>query len=133
MDEGRGGGGFEDRLRAIGWLLDQRNQRLIALTLMTERTELQVATTAGEVEKVALSPSELAVLRCAARMRRGPHNAAAPQEGYQGAMRALGRMIDEREAHACQVREQGDGFVVQLLDGEEETAWRTLQFDSVFA
>jgi hypothetical protein len=133
MGEARGGAGFEDRLRAIGWLLDQRKQRLISLTLMTERTAMQVATAAGEPEEVTLSPSELVVLRCAARMRRGPSDAAAPQEGYQGTLRALGRMIDEREARACQVREQGDGFAVQLLDGEDEADWRTLQLDSVFA
>jgi hypothetical protein len=118
MDKARGGGGFEDRLRAIGLMLDDRHQRLISLTLVAEQTAMRVAAADGEPEEVTMSASELAVLRCAARTRRGQGDASSPQEGYQGVMRALGRTIDEREASAFRLHEHGDGFIVQVLKEE---------------
>jgi hypothetical protein len=122
MSQERGGGGFEDRLRAIGLMLDDRHQRLISLTLVAEQTAMQVATASGEREEVTLSASDLAVLRCTARIRRGRGDATSPQEGFQGVMRALGRVIDEREARACRLQRHGDGFIVQVLKDEEAPA-----------
>ena len=122
----RGGEGFEDRLRAIGWLLDKRGQRLGALALDGDRVIVQAAVEGGVSGDMTLSPSELAMLRCAARGQRGRGDAAVLQEGYQGALRALGRMLDERGTHACQFHAHGDGFVVQVCDGEDGATWRPI-------
>jgi uncharacterized protein (DUF934 family) len=125
----RGGEGFEDRLRAIGWMLDERGERLVALALVAGRTSMQVAANGGVQEDLELSPSELALLRCAARQRRGRGDATARQSGYQGTLRALGRVIDSRGARACQLRAQGDEFVTRLFDGDDEAAWLALRLE----
>jgi hypothetical protein len=122
--------GLEDRLRAIGWLLDERGQALTALALVGDRATVRVVASNEAPEEVLLSPSELAVLRCAGRGRRGRGDAAAPHAGQQGLLRELGRELDSRGARACQLRAQGDGFAVQGHDGADEAAaWRTLRLD----
>jgi hypothetical protein len=130
VNETRGGDGFEDRLRALGWLLDERGQRLVALALVGDRATVRVTLGDATPEESELNPSDLALLRCTGRAHRGRGDATAPQAGYQGQLRALGRVLDDRGVRACQLRAHGDEFVVQVHNGADDAdAWQALRLD----
>lgn len=118
--------GYEDRLRTIGWLLDERGEQLLALKVEGDQAILRVAA-AGTSREVALQATDLAVLRCAARGRRSGIKPPALGRGYQGQLRALGRLVDEHRGRACQLRAEHDGLRAAMLIGEgESAAWRKL-------
>ena len=125
----RGGAGLEDRLRAIGWLLDARGLRLVALALRGDRATVWVAG-GGGARTVALGPADLALLRCAARSMRGRSGPVAPGTCYQGLLRALGWQVDAHQGQACRLGQDDGGLVAHVLVGEGAAAtWRILRLD----
>jgi hypothetical protein len=101
---------------------------LIGLAFTGERATVRVAAATGASRAVTLRAADLALLRCAARSRRGQLALPAPGTGYQGLLRALGQVVDDRSGRACELRADGRGLVARVLVGDgEATAWRTLR------
>ena len=122
---------FEEVLRSIGVILDERGMREISITEVPEGFLVQGLTasqggrsawseTVGQLQKETLSLVDDDVARFmeeAHARRRDPQSAEAPREGgtYEHALRVVGRYIDGQRPRDVFLFEQEGAYVLRLL------------------
>lgn len=130
---------FEDRLRALGWLLDRHDFR--AIRVAADANGVMICARRGSAEtgtpsELRLTAADVVRLCRAAQRRRRPAALSSPLDAlvvaqtgpaqlagvgalsedppYQDMLRLIGRTLDQSQAHACDIEEQGVAFMLRL-------------------
>lgn len=143
QDDGMPARSFEDRLRALGWLLDRHDFR--AIRLVADSNGVVIQARRGSAETGTLSELRMTsadVVRLCRTAQRRRTNMAQPsafeasvmaqlgstqpvgqawqfqQPSYQDMLRQIGRTLDQGGAGVCEIEEQDAAFMLRFTRSE---------------
>jgi hypothetical protein len=131
---------FEEVFRSIGAFLDTRGMREILLLEVPEGFIVQGLVVAGAAsgtwsesvgaltkETLTYLDDDIAKFMEEAARRRGTGASDAPNAGvYEGALRVIGRWVDEQKPHDVFLFEQEGAYVIRLLVSPQQGSHHVL-------